>query len=1592
MAKSGIINDEDYRSVERMLVAQITSLKKAREARKQQQEVHAFDDESMAALIGDLQSGEPSQISIQPDPTLMNPERIVTQEGVISPSQIDTSIAAGQHYVDERSVVYQDPSRVMLGQLPPETNYSQDLDGMHHLMPSSQVAYDHMQTGQINQDGVQQRISTVHTPQVPIAPQFDNLPQNAVPSADMQQHVSSVQQPPLDNVQHMNANIHYDTSKTIPDNVAHVVTSAQLPVDSMQQHRVSQVQIPQMQTQPQQQVTEGMQQILPPNVSATPIQQYDPQQIQSDVQRMSTVQPPQMSQLQQPPQVPVQQIQTITSQYDPNLHPVSMAEPVQTQRISTVQPPPQVQQISQPFTGQQTDSNFQQMANVQTSQMQTLPTETMQQRMSSVQLPPQFESQIHPDAVQQRGTIQTSQMHQYDNTPADIQIQTSQSIPMDNLQQRISTVQVPNLQQQYEQPSQMHPDPLQRMSTVQPPQIHPDSQHRMSTVQPPQIHPDSQQRMSTVQPPQIHPDSQQRMSTVQPPQIHPDSQQRMSTVQPPQIHPDSQQIMSSVQPSQLHPDPQHRMSTVQAPPMHQDPQQRMSTIQPPQIHPDMQQRMSTVQPPQIQSDHQHRMSTVQTPQIHPDLQQRMSTVQAPQMHSDPQQRMSTVQPPQIHADAMQRLSTVQTPQIHPDAQQRMSTVQTPQMHPEPQPMLSGMQTPQVLQDPQQRLSTVQPPQMHLETQRLSTVSTPQVTHQFDQQNLQQTMTTLNSQPSQIQGETSQNIVQSVPMVQPVVSTSVTQPHIPEVHTSDIHRVSVAQAPCIQPHYDQQSQQRLSNVQAPQMQQANYEQPQTILVDQVPQMISSNQPLQQSQYECQPSRTIQQENEQQMYSMQQQQREHQIQAMQQLQEGAQNIMTSSQLNQSNFEHQQTQIEQMQRLSTVQPPQIPAQYDLSQLSQDNRQQRISTVQTPHISSQYDVSSQPIIQENIQQRLSTVQPPQMQAHYEQTSQPLHQENIQQRMSNVQIPQMNQSQLEQVPSSVQSMPITSQYDPQSQAINQEIRQRMSTVHMPHIPQSHYEQTAQTLPPEQMQPSVPTLTQNQVSQTLIDQSQQIQPQTSHVQQQPLPPRYEQMGHIPAESIPQTVTGMHQVQQVTQMQYYDQSAGLSQMQSLNTQQDVNKQNIHYQQQYDHQGYPPPDIQQTYPTSHISPQLTSDSSITLISQSNESNVTTHMELPHHDTQQLQTHIGSVPQNISEAQPNQLPPNIDGPNKMQRRIGTVQQPSLLEVQQGMTTLQYDQSTPSAELGRTQATFTAQGLSTEIPVAGIPHVQDTYHTVIPKDEPKPIELTSENTSVNISPQEIIQNPEIIQGGMPQFNQFLLPQPSQEPIGPIQTSRSTPAISDSAETVQLQQPVPVQPLKTAVTQLLQQQQPKGQRSISTVVAPTGITNPEQQQELLVRRHSAESIPVQNQELSSVDGVHEPSTENVLDDGSTSTQDGDGGTKRGPVKRRSRASGPKLQVLNVEAEGNVECQLDITKNKKVTFRFTMDEVVPQDIANNLMQEKLLGASQAELLVEQLNEVIKQLKENPTKLPVLEQPQSPARKPPAARVSFSYVLFHICFN
>ncbi|XP_067126815.1 uncharacterized protein [Centruroides vittatus] len=79
----------------------------------------------------------------------------------------------------------------------------------------------------------------------------------------------------------------------------------------------------------------------------------------------------------------------------------------------------------------------------------------------------------------------------------------------------------------------------------------------------------------------------------------------------------------------------------------------------------------------------------------------------------------------------------------------------------------------------------------------------------------------------------------------------------------------------------------------------------------------------------------------------------------------------------------------------------------------------------------------------------------------------------------------------------------------------------------------------------------------------------------------------------------------------------------------------------------------------------------------------------------------------------------------------------------------------------------------------------------------------------------------------------------------------------------------------------------------------------------------------------------------------------------------PKLTVLSVEKGTTVECQLESTKEKTVTFKFDTSDMIPAEICNNLVITNLLAEKHASLFIEQIQEIVHQLKENPDKIPIV---------------------------
>ena len=64
-----------------------------------------------------------------------------------------------------------------------------------------------------------------------------------------------------------------------------------------------------------------------------------------------------------------------------------------------------------------------------------------------------------------------------------------------------------------------------------------------------------------------------------------------------------------------------------------------------------------------------------------------------------------------------------------------------------------------------------------------------------------------------------------------------------------------------------------------------------------------------------------------------------------------------------------------------------------------------------------------------------------------------------------------------------------------------------------------------------------------------------------------------------------------------------------------------------------------------------------------------------------------------------------------------------------------------------------------------------------------------------------------------------------------------------------------------------------------------------------------------------------------------------------------------------VECQMETSKQKTVTFEFHTRDSVPEEMANTFIREDLLAEQHRKILVEQLIDIVGQLKEEPDTLP-----------------------------
>ncbi|XP_059489439.1 serine/threonine-protein kinase WNK3-like isoform X2 [Neocloeon triangulifer] len=86
--------------------------------------------------------------------------------------------------------------------------------------------------------------------------------------------------------------------------------------------------------------------------------------------------------------------------------------------------------------------------------------------------------------------------------------------------------------------------------------------------------------------------------------------------------------------------------------------------------------------------------------------------------------------------------------------------------------------------------------------------------------------------------------------------------------------------------------------------------------------------------------------------------------------------------------------------------------------------------------------------------------------------------------------------------------------------------------------------------------------------------------------------------------------------------------------------------------------------------------------------------------------------------------------------------------------------------------------------------------------------------------------------------------------------------------------------------------------------------------------------------------------------------------RRRNDMRGPRLTILSF-TKTEVECEMECSRQKRVTFKFDIEDANFKEISQNLVDSKLLAEAHSKALVDLLTEAVSLLKENPEELPIL---------------------------
>jgi len=139
-----------------------------------------------------------------------------------------------------------------------------------------------------------------------------------------------------------------------------------------------------------------------------------------------------------------------------------------------------------------------------------------------------------------------------------------------------------------------------------------------------------------------------------------------------------------------------------------------------------------------------------------------------------------------------------------------------------------------------------------------------------------------------------------------------------------------------------------------------------------------------------------------------------------------------------------------------------------------------------------------------------------------------------------------------------------------------------------------------------------------------------------------------------------------------------------------------------------------------------------------------------------------------------------------------------------------------------------------------------------------------------------------------------------------------------------------------------------------------------------------------------------VPNDSDTGVVDSEGKNIRKKTKKERKRThlGPRIKVLRIVTGEDatepgqeeildpdakpgvkVECQMETSKQKTVTFEFSTTDIVPEEMATTFINEDLLAEQHKKILVEQLVDIVSQLNENPEKLPSVTFPPEECLSP-----------------